>query len=428
VAYISLIALFFTVTNFVPLSAIGVIPIALGVWRFYGRTYPAFVVALVTLTLYIVISTLLYDPGSLADADFYRRDGNFFIAYAPVLAGCVYSHRWDLNRLLRMFFIFSILVNLPMYALYLSQHGLFSIFARPDDSFGSYFISRNAAGGFLAILFCLGLSCYLTRRSGWLLGILMLNAAMMFSTYSRGSMLGLLVVLPYLIVRGSRTARPVIAFMMAGLIGVSLFIAFENFHSSIDYLGYQFGIADPNEKVANLDIRYLWLWPRALEYFRLSPIVGMGFGSFDDQISSVVSYFGIYSQSLGVTIIHSDSHAHNSFLNILAELGVVGLFLMMRYYWVLMKWAIDGAQAAIGDHYTDYTGFVFVELSSVCLLVMSVSEHRLTTPSNVLLPAVAISLLLASRLRTVTVTSGVRPPFQRIRRAYAGVMASNTAR
>jgi len=386
--------------------------------------------ALATFALYVVMSTLLYDPTSLVDADFYRRDGNFFIAYAPILAGCVYSHRWDLNRLLKAFFIFAILVNLPMYGLYLSQHGLLAIFAHPDDSFGSYFISRNAAGGFLAILFCLGLSCYLTRPSILLLGLLLLNAAMMFSTYSRGSMLGLLVVLPYLLVRGGRAARPVFALMMFALIGTSLLIALENFHSSIDYLGYQFGIADPNEKVANLDIRYLWLWPRALEYFRLSPVFGMGFGSFDDQISSVVSYFGIYSQPMGITVIHSDSHAHNSYLNILAELGVVGLFLMMRYYWTLMKWAIEGARAAIDDHYIDYTGFIFVELSSVCLLVMSVSEHRLTTPSNVLLPAVVISLLLASRLRTVTVTSGLRPSFQRIRRtnAHGNAPASDSAR
>jgi len=91
----------------------------------------------------------------------------------------------------------------------------------------------------------------------------------------------------------------------------------------------------------------------------------------------------------------------------------VGLFLMMRFYWELMMWAIKGAKASASDAYTDYTGFVFVELSSVCLLVMSVSEHRLTTPSNVLLPALAISLLLASRLRTATITSGLSQPLVR---------------
>jgi O-antigen ligase len=426
VAYISLIALLFSVTNFVPLSAIGFIPIVLGAWRFLGRTYPAFVVALAAFALYALVSTLLYDPASLVNFEFYRRDGNFFIAYAPILAGCVYAHRWDLNKLLRRFFIFAVAVNIPAYAIYLAHAGLLSIFTHPDESFGSYFIARNAAGGFLAILFCLGIACYLTRRGTLLTGMLMLNGMMLFSTYSRGSMLGLLIVVPYLFVR-RRWPRPVLATLIVGLIGVSLFIAINHTHSSINYLGYRFDISNPDEKVANLDIRYEWLWPRALAYFKLSPIVGMGFGSFDDQISSVVNYFGVYAQPVGVTIMHSDSHAHNSFLNILAELGVVGLFLMMRFYWELMMWAIKGAKASASDAYTDYTGFVFVELSSVCLLVMSVSEHRLTTPSNVLLPALAISLLLASRLRTATVTSGLSQPLVRTGLGSGPQMGPNTA-
>jgi O-Antigen ligase len=423
VAYISLIALFFTVTNFVSLSAIGFVPIALCAWRFFGRTYPDFVRALAAFTVYALISTLLYDPASLVTFEFYRRDGNFFIAYAPIFAGCLYAHTWDLNKLLRRFFVFAVVVNLPMYALYLAHTGLLSLLSHPDETFGSYFIARNAAGGFFAILFCLGVACYLTQRSKLVLGMLMLNGLMLFSTYSRGSMLGLLVVMPYLLVRG-RWARPALGTLMLGLIAVSLFIAISHTDPSVNYLGYRFDISNPDEKVANLDIRYEWLWPRAFEYFRMSPIVGMGFGSFDDQFRSVVSYFGVFSQALGVTVIHSDSHAHNSYLNLLAELGIVGLALMMRYYWELMKWAINGAQAAINDHYTDYTGFVFIELSSVCLLVMSVSEHRLTTPSNVLLPALVTSLLLASRLRTATVTSGVRAALIRYTPAYGSGVTS----
>jgi len=417
VAYISLIALFFTVTNLVPLSALGFIPIALCAWRFFGRTYPTFVVALAAFALYAFCSTLLYDPASLADFEFYRRDGNFFIAYAPIFAGCLYAHRWDLNKFLKSFFIFAVLVNIPMYAIYLAHTGLLSLLRHPDDTFGSYFIARNAAGGFFAILFCLGLACCLKQRSKLLVGMLVLNGLMLFSTYSRGSMLGLLVLIPYFLVRG-RWARPALGLLMASLIAASLAIAIMHTHDSVNYLGYRFDISNADEKVANLDIRYEWLWPRALEYFRMSPIVGMGFGSFDDQFSSVVGYFGIFTEALGITINHSDSHAHNSYLNILAELGIVGLGLIMWFYWELVKWAINGAKAAIKDNYTDYTGFLFIELSSVCLLVMSATEHRITSPSNVLLPALVTSLMLASRLRTATVTSGIKAPMVRHLPAY----------
>src|ERR1700758_3750523 len=97
-AYISLLALFLTVTNFVPISAIGFVPMLLCAWRFYGRSYPAFVTPLVAFTVLAIVSTLLYDPQSFLEFDFYRRDGNFFISYAPILAGFVYAHRWDLNK------------------------------------------------------------------------------------------------------------------------------------------------------------------------------------------------------------------------------------------------------------------------------------------------------------------------------------------
>ncbi|MFP3534323.1 O-antigen ligase domain-containing protein, partial [Burkholderia sp. SIMBA_042] len=44
-AYISLLALFLTVTNLLPVSAAGFLPIVLCSWRFFGRSYPAFMSA-----------------------------------------------------------------------------------------------------------------------------------------------------------------------------------------------------------------------------------------------------------------------------------------------------------------------------------------------------------------------------------------------
>jgi hypothetical protein len=49
------------------------------------------------------------------------------------------------------------------------------------------------------------------------------------------------------------------------------------------------------------------------------------------------------------------------------------------------------------EHGRNFAGFRFVELSSVCLLVMAATEHRLVAPSNVLILSLVISLLLSSR-------------------------------
>jgi O-antigen ligase len=168
-------------------------------------------------------------------------------------------------------------------------------------------------------------------------------------------------------------------------------------------MGYTFSIQNQDAKTANLDIRYEWLWPRALAYFRQSPIVGMGFGSFDDQIRNVVSYFGVLGVPSDIIVEHSDSHAHNSYLNFLAETGVVGLALMLGFYWKLVKWSQDGAaRSALVEGGRNFAAFRFVEISSVCLLVMAATEHRLVSPSNVLILSLVISLLLASRPVRVT--------------------------
>jgi O-antigen ligase len=395
VAYLSLIALFLTVTNFVPVSAIGFAPIVLCVWRFFGGRFPAFVTALVSFAAYALLSTVVYDPASLIEFEFYRRDGNLFVSYAPILAGCVYAHRWDLNKLLKYFFVFAVVVNVPSYLLYLTHYSPLAPLTDPMATFGSYFIARNAAGGFLAMLFCLGVACYFRQRSALLLALLALNAAMLLSTYSRGSFLGLAALVPYLLLGRKRW---VLACMIVVMIAASFAVAMYHTLPSTDYMGFPFAIHNSDAKAGTLDIRYQWLWPRALAYFRQSPLVGLGFGSFDDHISMVVDYFGVFGAPLGVDVVHSDSHAHNSYLNTLAELGIVGLVLLLRFFWELIGWAANGAAAALKEGGRNYVAFSFIELSAVCLLAMSYSEHRLTTPSNVLIMSLVTSLLLASRV------------------------------
>ncbi|WP_345815103.1 O-antigen ligase family protein [Paraburkholderia sp. PREW-6R] len=394
-AYISLIALFLTVTNLVPVSAAGFLPILLCAWRFFGRSYPSFITPLTCFTLFAIVSTLLYDPQSFTEFEFYRRDGNFFISYAPIFAGCLYVHRWNLSKVFRTFFVFAVVINIPLYAYYLAQNHLLSIFSHPDDTFGSYFIARNAAGGFLAMLFCLGVACYLERKSKWLLALIFINFLMLFSTYSRGSLLGALAVLPYLYFGRKRW---ILGTLIAGLVAGSLAMAFYHTHPNVDYMGFSFTIHNADAKVANLDIRADWLWPRALAYFSQSPIVGMGFGSFDDHIGTVASYFHLLAIPSDITIEHSDSHAHNSYLNILAELGAVGLALMLAFYWKLIAWSQRGAAfAALNHGGRNFAAFRFIELGSVCLLVMAATEHRLVSPSNVLILSLVVSLALAAR-------------------------------
>jgi hypothetical protein len=73
--------------------------------------------------------------------------------------------------------------------------------------------------------------------------------------------------------------------------------------------------------------------------------------------------------------------------------------LMLSFYSRLVTWCQQGAWTSMREGGRNFVAYRFVELASVCLLAMSATEHRLTTPSNMLPIALVISLLLASRVR-----------------------------
>ncbi len=83
------------------------------------------------------------------------------------------------------------------------------------------------------MLLCLGIACYLHRRSKLLLALLAANALMLFSTYSRGSLLGVLVVLPYLYFGRKRW---MLATLIAGLIAGSIGMAIYHTDPRVDYM------------------------------------------------------------------------------------------------------------------------------------------------------------------------------------------------
>jgi hypothetical protein len=71
---------------------------------------------------------------------------------------------------------------------------------------------------------------------------------------------------------------------------------------------------------------------------------------------------------------------------------------MTMFYWRLVDWSQKGAALyALRGGGQNFAAYRFVEISSVCLLVMGATEHRLVSPSNVLILSLVTSLLLAWR-------------------------------
>ena len=82
-------------------------------------------------------------------------------------------------------------------------------------------------------------------------------------------------------------------------------------------------------------LRRIIYWTYALERFLQSPIIGIGWGRFNDPHLRMTGTKGfIYVASQGQRVF-SPLQAHNSYLHLLCESGLLGLALLMSL-WILL--------------------------------------------------------------------------------------------
>jgi O-antigen ligase len=141
-------------------------------------------------------------------------------------------------------------------------------------------------------------------------------------------------------------------------------------------------VATRTEAISTMDdpnvLGRLQLYAEAVHDITLSPLVGIGFGRFNDdwkQFSGVPDV--IYLATRG-EVVNDSTHAHNSYLHFWAEGGVVGLFLMMGVWVSLLRWAkkirLRFAQGTFG--------YAFARGVQACIVLeflISFTEHSMGT-------------------------------------------------
>lgn len=389
-------------TNYMPFSALvsflGLLLLPMVVPLAATRDWRIFTV---TMTLvYFIFSAVVYDPSSLFDLAFYRRDGNFFVTFGGLLLLLVFggpsnAETWATALLLATAAIYGV-----FFAIWLAT----GLTPREDWTFVPYsqfnplFYSNNAAGGFLAVLSAVGLGLAWARRSVPLLCASVLLILFCVFSASRGSLLGLfcglvifaiteragIVLVPSLLVATFSILSLLIGLAMA-------FLSEFDISQTESYLRFLLYLDDGfvDEKTANVLIRTHFLFPLAASLGLQSPLFGLGFGSFDDRpynIVQIVPY--LIAVNRPAEILHTDSHAHNTFLHVFAELGLFGLCATTFFFAALINLTRDIRERGLRFG---------LQIAFWTLITSSITEHRAFTPSNALPFVLLLGLALGGR-------------------------------
>jgi O-antigen ligase len=201
-----------------------------------------------------------------------------------------------------------------------------------SDMFFGWYEAHNTAGGVYAIAAVLALLWAQQPELRWkerwfrwgLFGCCLVGLVV---SYSRGAYVafaaGALLVLPIRNLR--RTAK--IAILVAVPVAL-LSLMGSTFLERVDT------ISDPTygTNAERIDV-----WEYALKDWGNSPLIGIGFGRYNDLFEQFVGVRGIVWVAYKGIIINDDSHAHNSYLHFLAEGGIVGLIVTMLVWWSAWK-------------------------------------------------------------------------------------------
>lgn len=168
-------------------------------------------------------------------------------------------------------------------------------------------------GLYIATGFIIACSALLSKKSKMNLLVTSLFFIGLLFTQKRGPLLAALisVILVYLITNNSKLSKKIFVF----LIGVAVTIVGV-------YVGYilfpkLFAVID-RFSTDNLLTGRQYLWDEALDMFMECPLWGVGFGAYPHKLSVVID-----------TIKVTNLNAHNIYLQILAETGIIGFLCFM---------------------------------------------------------------------------------------------------
>ena len=338
--------------------------------------------------------------------EFLRYDGSFFFCYIPFfgLAIPYFEYRKVTNLYFKfVFFTFSLFALVGLYG-YLSGEFQF-LFKFRGASYGNTFtvlnFAHNATGSVYSVV-CIFLLVFLLsekKRKLKIIYIILLILCLggLLITKSRGSYVsfgvGTVFVLWFYFRSIKKFIISILSMLAASLPLVFITGAYKRIMLIFDF------------KEANISWRFV-LWERALYMFKQSPLLGIGFGRFNDisfpserlndfsfeRLHFFAGYPKIVSFFMDTKYDFSNAHAHNSYLQCLAETGIVGIGLIILF-WIFVFKKMLRAYNAVGD---DFSKKIFLcSLGSIiALFTLSIFENYFSAATVMMCISMVTSLSL----------------------------------
>lgn len=275
---------------------------------------------------------------------FLRYDGNFFFNYIPFFALAV--PYFDYRKVTDIFFKFMFLTFTSAAAIGLIEYftkgfKLFFGIQNGEEVFLVFNSAHNATGSVYAAV-CIFLMAFFLieevkyKKILYSLALIVCLAGLLL-TRSRGSYVGFIVGV--IVVLWLHYRFTIKFFIIMVLVFIAL-VPMVFFTGTFDRIQNIF-----NFQEGNILVRFT-LWERAWHLFTKSPIFGIGFGRYNDVLYTnywsntvpstdyFIGYPGIAYFYVEPSYVFGFGHAHNSYFQFLAEVGIIGLGLLV-FFWVL---------------------------------------------------------------------------------------------
>jgi O-antigen ligase len=349
---------------------------------------------------------------NLLSFQFLRFDGNFFFCYILffVFALPAEDYKKLANYYFKFIFIVFTIFSISGIIEYFQNNWSLMIHTEPDlgKVYFALDFAHNATGSVYAVVCIFLLVFFLKEKEKKLkllyIILLLINLAALFLSKSRANYLGFIIssiIVIWLYYKSIKKFLIAIGIFIVGSIPVIYFTGAYNRFIQIFQIGKGTSI-----------VRF-FIWEKAWYLFSQSPLFGIGFGRFNDifsidrglfDVERLKGFSGFITFYMKDNFYYDAAHVHNSYLQFLTETGVIGLSLVLLF-WFLCLVKLLKYYNNLENSKNDFNKKVFLSAigSIFVLLIISFFENYLSAttvmiPVSMLVP-LAVGLNFQDKLQ-----------------------------